>query len=239
METKKRVLSHEATTERIIEYINKHDLQAGDRLPSERELASLFTVSRSNIRETLIMLETKNLLTKKHGSGIYINTVDPFQWALYDANQLSYTNFEMFQIIKEMIELRVLIEVHCFCTIAEVITDEQLEEVREYNKQQYLELISAKTQLVPGLNFEERIIELMPNRVIISTYRQLNINWKNYLSAINYVALSPYERYMDHVEILDAIISKNRNKITKATHKHHQKTLNNLELMLKLQEKQQ
>lgn len=238
MEQQKRVLSCEATTKRISEYIKQNGLKAGDRLPPERQLASLFSVSRSNIRETLITLEAKNLLTIKHGSGIYINTVDEFQWALYEPFQYAHTKHDVFQTLKEMIELRVLIEVHCFCAIAEFLTEQQASVIREYNEQQYMGLISNRKQMAPGLDFEEKIIELMPNRIIISTYRQMNINWKNYLSAINYVALAPYERYMDHLDILDAIINKNKNKIVAATNKHHLKTLKNLELMLKLQEKE-
>ena len=44
----------------------------GDRLPTERDLAAEFGVSRTVIREALIMLELENLVSVKKGSGVYV-----------------------------------------------------------------------------------------------------------------------------------------------------------------------
>ena len=44
----------------------------GERLPPERELAEMLDVSRSVVREALIMLELENLIEVRKGSGIYI-----------------------------------------------------------------------------------------------------------------------------------------------------------------------
>lgn len=42
------------------------------KLPTERELCLQFSVSRSTVREALSILEDERVITKKHGSGIYI-----------------------------------------------------------------------------------------------------------------------------------------------------------------------
>jgi DNA-binding FadR family transcriptional regulator len=44
----------------------------GKRLPSERELASVFQVSRPSIREALIALEVDGLVEVRMGSGVYV-----------------------------------------------------------------------------------------------------------------------------------------------------------------------
>lgn len=44
----------------------------GDRLPPERDIAETFGVSRTVVREALIMLELENLVTVKKGSGVYV-----------------------------------------------------------------------------------------------------------------------------------------------------------------------
>jgi len=44
----------------------------GDRLPSERDLAAAFGVSRPTIREAMISLEIRGLAESRHGSGIYV-----------------------------------------------------------------------------------------------------------------------------------------------------------------------
>jgi GntR family hexuronate regulon transcriptional repressor len=45
----------------------------GERLPSERDLATAFGVSRPTIREAMISLEIRGLAEVRHGSGIYVS----------------------------------------------------------------------------------------------------------------------------------------------------------------------
>ena len=45
----------------------------GERLPSERDLAIAFGVSRPTIREAMISLEIRGLAEVRHGSGIYVS----------------------------------------------------------------------------------------------------------------------------------------------------------------------
>jgi GntR family uxuAB operon transcriptional repressor len=51
-------------------YAGKHQL--GERLPPERDIAEQFGVSRSVVREALIMLELEKLVEVRKGSGVYV-----------------------------------------------------------------------------------------------------------------------------------------------------------------------
>lgn len=62
--------------ERIQQLIQEHTMQPGDRLPSERDLAELFGVSRPPIREAIRMLASQGLLMTKRGGGTYVQTND-------------------------------------------------------------------------------------------------------------------------------------------------------------------
>ena len=49
----------------------------GRRLPSERELAEQFGVSRPTVREAMIALEIQGLVESRQGSGIYVTEAGP------------------------------------------------------------------------------------------------------------------------------------------------------------------
>lgn len=49
----------------------------GQRLPSERDLAEEFGVSRPTVREAMIALEIRGLVETRHGSGVYVTQVRP------------------------------------------------------------------------------------------------------------------------------------------------------------------
>jgi len=54
----------------IVFYISKADLKPGDRLPSERELAELFSSGRSAVREALRYLEALQIIEMHQGERV-------------------------------------------------------------------------------------------------------------------------------------------------------------------------
>lgn len=51
---------------------HKDAVQSGERLPPEREIAEMLDVTRTVVREALIMLEIKGLVEVRRGAGIYV-----------------------------------------------------------------------------------------------------------------------------------------------------------------------
>lgn len=58
---------------KIEEAILHNEFDPGQRLPSERDLALQWKVSRSTVREALGLLQAKGLLTRRHGGGTFVN----------------------------------------------------------------------------------------------------------------------------------------------------------------------
>lgn len=56
----------------LLRFIRERRLEPGERLPSERDLAGRFDVSRSTIREVLNTLECFRLVERRPGSGVYL-----------------------------------------------------------------------------------------------------------------------------------------------------------------------
>lgn len=65
-------------------------LEAGDKLPSETELASMFSVSRSTVREALTGLASAGLIEKSSGAagGSFVRSLDPQRFGVRLADLL-------------------------------------------------------------------------------------------------------------------------------------------------------
>ena len=57
---------------RISAFIDEQGLKPGDRLPSERELATALSVSRASIRQAIAVLSAQGILIMRQGDGTYI-----------------------------------------------------------------------------------------------------------------------------------------------------------------------
>jgi GntR family transcriptional repressor for pyruvate dehydrogenase complex len=77
--------------ERVRELAVAEGLDAGDRLPAERELARRLGVSRTSLREALTALRIEGVIEVQHGNGIYLlrspsETIPPITADLTRAN---------------------------------------------------------------------------------------------------------------------------------------------------------
>lgn len=101
--------------------ITAGDYAPGARLPSERDLAEEFGVSRPTVREAMIALEIRRLVDARPGSGIYVTEAAPAQGP---APELDIGAFEL-------TEARRLFEGEACALAASSITDEELAELDE------------------------------------------------------------------------------------------------------------
>lgn len=65
---------YEQVLERIRAHVAEQGLGAGDRLPSERDLAERLGVSRASVKQALVVLEAQGLLDIRHGGGAYLTS---------------------------------------------------------------------------------------------------------------------------------------------------------------------
>jgi GntR family transcriptional repressor for pyruvate dehydrogenase complex len=107
---------YEQIVQQIEERILKGDLQPGEKLPSEHELAEQFGVSRTAIREATKTLRTKGLVQVELGRGTFVSH-DPTQHLRTPLNQV----FKMEQEgrVKNLVEIREIIETRIAALAAE------------------------------------------------------------------------------------------------------------------------
>lgn len=66
---------YESVIEQIMDLIKSNELKPGDKLPTERELAEKFSISRGSLREAFRVLESKGLIKSKPGGGRFIREI--------------------------------------------------------------------------------------------------------------------------------------------------------------------
>lgn len=120
----RRVRAHEQVVRQLENLISSGELQAGDRLPSERELAGRFQVSRVTVRQALSVLEAMGLIESRIGHGTFARTdVSLSVTNLASALRLARGS------LTEQLELRRLIEPQVASLAAERSTDEDCDEL--------------------------------------------------------------------------------------------------------------
>ncbi|MCX3059969.1 FadR/GntR family transcriptional regulator [Streptomyces beihaiensis] len=63
---------YEQVLDRLRAYVAEGGLRAGDRLPTERELANRLGVSRASVKQAIVVLEVQGLVEARHGGGTYL-----------------------------------------------------------------------------------------------------------------------------------------------------------------------
>ena len=145
---------YEQIAKKLAQSIASGEYELGQRLPSERELAQTFAVSRPTVREAIIALELDGLVEVRLGSGVYVTSRQP------PAGSEGVKDIGPF----ELLEARLAIEGEACALAALRIDDAQLkqlsdviDEMRNDNKQQEIlkseeadrrfhELIATSTQ---------------------------------------------------------------------------------------------
>src|SRR5262245_54748049 len=70
-----RLSATERAVQSLRHLLSQESWTAGERLPSEPALAEELGVSRVTVRAALAKLEGEGLVTRRHGSGTYVNSV--------------------------------------------------------------------------------------------------------------------------------------------------------------------
>jgi len=91
----------------------------GGRLPSERDLAEDYKVSRPTVREAMIALEIRGLVEVRHGSGVYVTDTPQPEAPVPELDIGAF----------ELTEARRLIEGETCALAATIITDQELAEL--------------------------------------------------------------------------------------------------------------
>ena len=144
------------------EYILTTPVNVGDKIPTEFELADMFGVGRSTIREAVKGLVTKGMLEVRRGSGTYVISTQTL-----DEDPLSLSRYsDKYKLALELLDVRLMLEPEIAALAALHSTEE--EKVRLVTLCGAVEENIRKNEnhLPNDVKFHEYIAKCSRNRVV-------------------------------------------------------------------------
>lgn len=198
----------EIVLEKIVGNFLKNHLETGDKLPSERELARLFGVSRNSVREALQILALKDIIEIKRGGGSYVKQSDA-QLILDELFEKVVTAEN--HLIFEMLEVRRALEVEAISLAAKRATGEDLNNIRKALEQMAVPIDEVEIGVQADLHFHMYIVAASHNSILIHLAQTLIKQMEETIRTTRKIRFKYADRYEEtfneHKEIYIAIAS--------------------------------
>ena len=197
----KKTRIHEEIVFKIKDMIEMGKLKTGDQLPTERELAEAFKVSRPSVREALRALESQGFLVSRQGDGTYISQqpielfIEPF------ASVIIKEKFDQL----ELFEMRRLIEPQLTYLAAQRATAADIAEMEQIVNIQEQLLISSDPAPTPEKTLHDLLFKAAKNKILISIMESLMDSLAESRDKYLQLESRPQRSLARHREILVAI----------------------------------
>lgn len=159
-----RGATSEEVVARLREMIQRGELQHGDRLPPERDLAKMLGVSRPTLRAGIRSLSAVGVLQSKQGAGTFVVEAD-------ESPTLDSSSLQMLAALNnfssdEMFEARLALEMSIAALAAERASSEQMTQMSEEITSMYAALEEPEQYLVHDMRFHQIIAAASGNRIL-------------------------------------------------------------------------
>jgi GntR family transcriptional repressor for pyruvate dehydrogenase complex len=206
----------EKTEAVLIEYLLSGNVEPNSYLPSELELCSRLGVGRTTLREAVKALESKGFVKRRHGKGMQV--VDESHQAAADILQLLLKRKKA--SVRELLEVRRIVETQAAALAAERATPEQLGDLRKSLAALQSHGSSTKEDIKADLNFHLAVASATDNvliRLIFETIRPFLE--KTIISCLRVAPKNELTREY-HKKMLAAIESRDPRKASAAVLEH-------------------
>ncbi len=197
---------------RIADLVARGEVNPGDKLPSERDLAEMLQVSRPTVREAMIALEVSGLIEIRTGSGIYVleRHANP---VLADGGMGPF----------EILEMRMLLEPEAAALAAKRISDAQLEALGQVLADM------QRSEMTPDVEQHDRRFHTLIARATENGAIEATVDWLWQLRAGAQLNQAFHQRILEegiypvlgqHTEIFEAIKARDSQNARQAMRRH-------------------
>lgn len=215
-ETIKKSALAEEITRRVLELITEKELRPGDKLPPERELAEMMSVSRPSLREALRALAIMNVIEIRQGDGTYVSSLEPQSLVAHLDFVISLDDSTFIQLF----EARKIIEAGIAGLAAQNVTDEEILALEACLERFAQNAQDPQALLEADLELHQLIAEAARNPILIrimASISQLGLASRSRTIAIPGVV---DQTIMDHQKIVKALEKRDREAAEKAMLTH-------------------
>lgn len=201
----------------ILRFLETHRLSPGDRLPSERELATVLRVSRPSVREAVRTLQAEGRLTVKHGQGVFV--AEPAA-----QRSLRESMARLDHSLTELFSMREVLEVPAAQWAAQRQDNSALESVRaaleELNEALLQEPRDFEQLQRLDANFHLRIVQAAGNRLLEQSQGVLNDLLRTGMQTTLEIEGRLDKSRREHERILAAIVEGDAAAAARAARSH-------------------
>jgi DNA-binding FadR family transcriptional regulator len=161
----------------IMELILERELETGDPLPTENELAAALGVGRNTLRESLKVLQALGVIEIRHGFGMFVapSNFDALTDGLIFRGRLSLRHHG--EEALQLVDVRQALEAGLIGGAIEKITPEQLAALEESVRRMEALAGAGEHFLEADAEFHRRLFEPLDNGLLISL---LGVFWTVY-----------------------------------------------------------
>ncbi len=186
---------------RQIEKMIAEKMKPGDKLPPERQLAEMFGVSRSSIREAIRKLELTGMVEARQGLG----TVVRERSADAMVNPLTAILLQKRKLVGELLDVRKMIEPPLAARAAMHATPEEVGEMESILRRQQERMRGGDLAVEEDSEFHYAIALAADNSVVLKVLDVLMDLLRDTRERSLQVEGRPEKSMAGHQEILDAI----------------------------------
>ncbi len=195
----------EQVAEQIEKRILDGELHSGDRLPTERELAEQFHVSRTGVREAMKILAQKGLVDMRPGRGTIV--IDGAHQAMQHSIGL-VMKLKLGEVggSDKLVEVREILETEIAARAAARATEKEIAAMREAIKVMDENLNDADAFIAADNNFHEALAQATQNTLILILVNSIVNLLSEQRKQVFETEGGPQHGQFHHKRILESII---------------------------------
>jgi GntR family transcriptional repressor for pyruvate dehydrogenase complex len=161
LEPLRTVNTNEVIQERLLQYIKRQGLVAGDRLPSQQALAERFEVSLVALREALRSLEALGILEVKVGAGWFVKafSFDAIAKGLFHTMEFNEDT------LRDLHEIRMYLECSFVVHATRTLSPEDIDELEELGDEMIARASAGKSWHELDHCFHQKLYSAIRNQV--------------------------------------------------------------------------